>query len=102
MYDRYSSPVRCPVHNKTFRFDRPGLPRIHEQYFCEHIWWCNVCVTWCSPDRYCGHVGTKPEWGVTISREQRFYMLVHENNQLKQRISELENKIKELEHTNRE
>jgi hypothetical protein len=62
-------PVTCSIHHEAYQFDRPGLPHIHERYFCEHIWWCNVCVTWCSPDRQCGHPGTIPTWGVIVMKE---------------------------------
>ncbi len=67
---RAELPITCSIHNKTYQFDKPGLPHIHEQYFCEHIWWCNVCVTWCSPDRQCGHPGTIPLWGIVPKAAQ--------------------------------
>jgi hypothetical protein len=63
-------PVVCSVHQKTYQFDRPGLPHIHEQYFCEHIWWCNACVMWCYPGRQRCHPETIPLWGVIVKKEQ--------------------------------
>lgn len=86
-----SLPVRCPVHNKTYHYSGKGFPKIHEQYFCEHIWWCNICTSWCSPDRYChnalgGHEKSVPAWGIIIDRNQRYYMLVLENNRLRELV----------------
>lgn len=31
---RAKMPVTCSVCNQTYHFDRPGLPHIHERYFC--------------------------------------------------------------------